>query len=165
MRLSLRFRQLSHKSYAALLNLNRLCGTTTIATHTHTTDLCISLWLTDETTHAGWGDYHRSEVRTRRVQRFGWPKCSLQLTPCSAPPYLALPCRVLWRVGVNNNMKLQQQRTGDFVGGKKRFEVFALLWFELFWFDVISQRCSLMFFDMHQHTLAQRATCCTQYRE
>lgn len=65
----------------------------------------------------------------------------------------ALPCRVLWRVGVNNNMKLQQQRTGDFVGGKKRFAVFALLWFELFWFDVISQRCSLMFFDTHQHTL------------
>lgn len=39
----------------------------------------------------------------------------------------ALPCRVLWRVGVNNNMKLQQQCAGDFVGGKKRFEVFALL--------------------------------------
>lgn len=163
MRLSLRFRQLSHKSYAARLNLNRLCGTTTIATHTHTTDVCISLWLTDETTHAGWGDYHRS-ARCERGEFNALAGQNAVYNWRLALPRPTLPCRVLWRVGVNNNMKLQQQRAGDFVGGKKRFEVFALLWFELFWFDVISQRCSLMFFDTHQHTLAQRATCCTEYR-
>lgn len=163
MRLSLRFRQLSHKSYAARLNLNRLCGTTTIATHTHTHNRCLHQSMIN------WWNYPRRLGRLSPQRGANEASSTLWLSKMQSTTDAllcpALSCRVLWRVGVNNNMKLQQQRTGDFVGGKKRFEVFALLWFELFWFDVISQCFSLMFFDTHQHTLAQRATCCTQYRE